>query len=132
MKPISAANTNATAPNKDRQSWDGYWEYVRSFYDGNIFVNGWTSRVKSLLDMIRSETVRAELLSALNDLGRRIAAEWAKDNAVRAINTSDLRGFGQRLLAARNREDGSGQAIRSELKEVRAEVDARLSRRAGS
>jgi hypothetical protein len=115
--------------NRNRQSWSGYWRYVRSFYDGNLFVSGWTSHVQSVLDMIRSESVRDELRAALNDLGRRIAAEWAKDNSIRAIDTSDLRTFGRRLLAARDREDGSGSTVRAEIESVRLQVDERLRRR---
>ena len=117
------------AANRDRQSWDGYWRYIQSFYEGNIFVAGWTKHVKPVLDMIRSDRVRAELLAALNELGRRIAAEWAKDNAVRAITTADLRSFGERLLSARDREDGSGAVVRAEIEAVQSEVNARLTRR---
>jgi hypothetical protein len=81
------------------------------------------------LSGVGSETARDELRSDLNELGRRIAAEWSKDNGVRKIDTAALRVLGGRITKAAKRDDGSGRAIQEELQAIRAEVDARLSGR---
>ncbi len=112
--------------NRDRQSWSGYWGYIRSFYEGNFVFTGWTKQVKAVIELVQSEEVRSELRAALNDLGKRIAAEWAKDNSVRTIDTAALREFGERLTRARKSEDGTGVIARAEIEAVRADVDARL------
>jgi len=78
------------------------------------------------LNGVRSEKARDELRSDLNDLGRRVAAEWSKDNGIRKIDTAALRVLGGRITKATQRDDGSGRAIQEELKAIRAEVDAKL------
>lgn len=113
--------------NRDRQSWSKYWSYIRAFYEGNFVFSGWTKQVRAVIELVKSEKMRSELRAALNDLGRRIAAEWAKDNAVRTIDTAALRDFGNRLVRARESEDGSGAVARAEIEAVRAEVNSRLS-----
>ena len=67
--------------------------------------------------------------SDLNELGRRVAAEWSKDNGVRRIDTVALRVLGGRITTAARRDDGSGKAIREEVRALQTEVDARLSGR---
>jgi hypothetical protein len=114
------------AANRDRQSWSGYWSYIRAFYEGNIVFSGWTKQVQAVIELVQSGKVRSELRAALNDLGKRIAAEWAKDNSIRAIDTAALRAFGARLVHARDAEDGSGTVARAEIEAVRAEVNSRL------
>jgi hypothetical protein len=113
--------------NRDRQSWSGYWAYIRAFYEGNFIFSGWTKQVQAVIELVQSEKVRSELRLALNDLGRRIAAEWAKDNSVRSIDTAALRAFGNRLMRAKESEDGTGVVVRAEIEAVRADVNSRLT-----
>jgi hypothetical protein len=113
--------------NQARESYREYLSWVKQFYQGNLFSRGWTAQGTALLQTVREEQARDELRATLNDLGRRIAAEWSKDNGLRKINTVDLRNFGKRLQQARARDDGSGAAIREAIDAVRADVKDKLS-----
>jgi hypothetical protein len=115
------------AANQARESWGEYWSWVQTFYQGNFLSPGWTSQGTATLRGVRSEKTRDELRSDLNELGRRVAAEWSKDNGVRKIDTAALRALGGRITKASQRDDGSGQAIQEELKAIRGEVDAKLA-----
>lgn len=113
--------------NEAKQAWSEYWGWVKDFYNGNFLSEGWTSKSTSLLKDMKEPAARNEMRGMLNDLGRRICADWAKDNDVRKISTQDLRAFGKRLLDARMMDDGSGKAIRAEIHVLDAEVKARLT-----
>jgi hypothetical protein len=115
------------AANQAKETWDEYWSWVQTFYQGNFLSSGWTGQGKVTLNGVRSEKARDELRSDLNELGRRVAAEWSKDNAVRKIDTAALRVLGGRITKATQRDDGSGRAIQEELQAIRAEADAKLA-----
>jgi hypothetical protein len=112
--------------NQAKETRPEYWSWIKAFYQGNLLSQGWTAQGKATLSGVRSEKTRGELRAELNELGRRIAAEWAKDNAVRKIDTAALRELGGRITKATRGDDGSGQTIQEELKAIRAEVDAKL------
>ena len=120
---------NRDTANQAKESWPEYWSWVKKFYDGDFFTRGWTKQGKGLLEAVRTERARDELRAALNDLGRRVAAEWSKDNGVRKIDTANLLQFGKRLQEAKARDDGSGSSVRAAVDKVRADVDARLAGR---
>jgi len=112
--------------NQARESWAEYWSWVNQFYKGNFLSEGWTAQSTKVLAGVKNDTVRNELRAQINDLGRRIAAEWSKDNGVRKINTQDLQQYARRFFAARKKDDGSGKAIREEIAAIRAEVLKRM------
>jgi hypothetical protein len=115
--------------NQAKESWQEYWSWVNKFYEGDFFTQGWTKQGKGLLEVVRSERTRDELRATLNDLGRRVAAEWSKDNGVRKIDTANLLQFGRQLQIARQRDDGSGSSIRAAVDKIRSQVDAKLGGR---
>jgi hypothetical protein len=115
--------------NQAKQPWEQYWGWVKTFYQGNLLARGWTAQGEELAAVLKSEAGRDELRGALNALGRRIVAEWAKDNEVRKISTADVRTFADRLQEAKRADDGSGEALRKAVDEVRAVVDARIGAR---
>ncbi len=115
------------AANQARETWQEYWPWVQTFYQGNFLSSGWTGQGEVTLNGVRSEKARDELRADLNGLGRQIAAEWSKDNGVRKIDTGALRVLGSRITKAAQRDDGSGGAIQEELTAIRAEVDAKLA-----
>lgn len=117
------------AANQVKESWPEYWSWIKAFYQGNLLSQGWTAQGTTTISGVRPEMARDELRAELNELGRRVAAEWAKDNAVRKIDTAALRVLGGRITKATRRDDGSGQTIQEELKAIRAEVDAKLDDR---
>jgi hypothetical protein len=66
------------------------------------------------------------LVVRLNDLGKRISMEWAKDNGVRKVSTGDLSGWNAMINQARRAETGSGARLKAVLKSVDAEVTRKL------
>ena len=89
------------AANQAKESWKEYWYWVQTFYAGAIFTPGWTAQATATLQGVQSEKMRDELRADLNELGRRVAAEWSKDNGARKIDTTSLRVFGGRIQKPR-------------------------------
>jgi len=111
------ARYEADAANKSKQSWKDYAEWVRVFYEGKRFppVPGWSAREKDLV--AKAPAARADI----ERVGRALAAEWAKDNAVRKVSTSDLQAWGKKFGDAASSE----ASLVSALKSVEAELVAR-------
>jgi hypothetical protein len=89
--PVDAAFERAwleDAVNREVQTKDEYLEWVAAFYDGTGFVSGWTRRQADLCAGL--EPLEAAVaVPRLEAFGRLVAAEWAKDNSRRRID-SDL------------------------------------------
>ena len=79
---------------RKRQLWDKYWRWVEAFYSGNLFIQGWTVECRDITDRIHNLDQRDQVITRMNVLGRLISAEWAKDNAIRLIDTVDIRQWG--------------------------------------
>jgi len=107
----------ADAANKAKQSWSDYLGWVRTFYEGKRFppVAGWSAREQELLAKAPAQR------EAIVRIGRALAAEWAKDNAVRKVSTSDLQAWGKRFSEAARTPEG----LASALSEVEAEMRKR-------
>jgi hypothetical protein len=101
--------------NGGKQTWEQYWGWVRSFYQGNLFAKGWNDRARWLVERVGSEGQRKRLRTRLNALGRDICAEWSKDYDVRKVGSADLITWGKMLEKARAVEDGSGAEIHRAL-----------------
>lgn len=112
----------ADAANKAKQSWKEYADWVRAFYEGKRFppVSGWNDRQRDILRNVPSER-QAAVAPQLEETGRLLAAEWAKDNGVRKVSTSDLQSWGKRFQDAARSPD----ALEAALREVRAEMQKR-------
>jgi hypothetical protein len=102
------ARYEADAANKGKQSWSDYLGWVRTFYEGKRFppVAGWSDRERDLLAKAPAQR------EAIVAVGRALAAEWAKDNAVRKVSTSDLQGWGKRFTDAARTPEGLAAARR--------------------
>jgi hypothetical protein len=112
--------------NQKVQEWAQYWGWVRKFYEGNLLSDGWTKHSEQTLATVSSDVELRKVLSRINDLGKLISREWAKDDRVRKINTIDLLRWSTVLRAARARDSGSELQIEQALKTVRAEAERRL------
>lgn len=87
--------------NRQLQQWDGkdgYWEQVQYFYRNGKW-GGWNEIERQLLKMYIGlpTDAFADVQQRLMLLGKRIGAEWAKHDEVRAINSDDLGRFLQKL-----------------------------------
>lgn len=112
--------------NQRRQTWKQYWGWITSFYNGTVLSSGWSREAPSIVGLVNSEAKQKELIALVNDLGKRISSEWAKDSGVRQISTFDLLRWNSALNAARRAENGSGDRLRSAALQVRTEVARKL------
>ena len=110
----------ADKANQGKQSWAEYQKWVQRFYQGQSFppIAGWADREK---DLVAKAPQAREQIEAV---GRLIAAEWAKDNAVRKVSTSDLQAWGGQLKDASKDPQKLVEALRL--------VEAEVKKRTGS
>lgn len=111
------AHYEKDAANKGKQTWNDYWSWVQTFYKGKTFppVPGWASREKEIGAKVPA--AHAELVK----VGRTLAGEWAKDNAVRKVSTSDLQTWGKSFSDAARSKD----ALLAALAQVEHELKTR-------
>lgn len=107
------------AANRGRQSEKDYLGWVERFYEGQRFppISGWRKREEDLARKFPG--ARALLV----DVGRALAAEWAKDNSVRKVSTSDLQAWGRQFENAAKDEASLAAALR----DVQAELAKRCA-----
>jgi hypothetical protein len=105
--------------NQKLQSWGQYRGWVQTFYKGNLMSEGWSKFGEVTVGTVRSAAARKAVSAQINDLGRMIGLEWAKDSSVRKITTADLRRWNEVTATARQNDDGSGQEIIDALRAVR-------------
>lgn len=112
----------ADAANKAKQSWKEHHEWVHTFYHGKRFppVAGWGQREHDILAKVPAAS-RQAVHERLAHVGRLLASEWAKDNAVRKVSTSDLQAWGKRF--------GDAAKDPAMLEAALAEVQAELAKR---
>ena len=113
--------------NRQHQTWDSYWGWVRVYYEGNILANGWVKETNTSLAVVTDPAMRAELLREMNEAGQLASREWAKDKQIRRITTADLQSWGNRLAAARGEETGSGTKLLSTVRLIHGEVKTKLA-----
>lgn len=109
------ARFEADAANRAKQSWPEYWGWVNAFYDGKRFppVAGWRAREAELVRQAPSAR------ESIERVGRLLAGEWAKDNAVRKVSTSDLQAWGKRFGDAARAPEALHTALRDVEDELR-------------
>jgi hypothetical protein len=105
--------------NQKLQSWGQYRDWVQTFYRGNLMSPGWSKFAQVTASAVKSPEARQAVIIQINELGRIIGREWAKDSSVRKISTGDLRGWNDLIATARQRDNGGGQRIIDALKTVR-------------
>jgi hypothetical protein len=105
--------------NQKVQSWGHFRGWVQTFYRGNLMSEGWSKFGEVTANAVKSAAARQAVIAEINELGRMIGLEWAKDSSVRKISTADLRRWNDVLAVARQRDDGGGQRISDALRAVR-------------
>jgi hypothetical protein len=116
---------NGDRSNQKLQSWEQYRGWVRTFYKGNLMSEGWTKFGQVTSSAVKSAAARRAVIARINELGRVISRDWAKDSSVRKITTADLRRWNDLMATARQRDDGSGQRIIEALSAVRRMAESR-------
>ena len=97
--------------------------WFKTFYEGNLLADGWYEITDYLLSRT-PEAERAAQKRALDDLGRKIALEWARPNEVRKVDTDMLRDWGGLLKkTARQNPQQLAQVIAAIDQEVEAVLD---------
>ncbi len=94
-------------------------EYYRKFYEGTFLIKGWKDRIKEILKHI-SDADRELARERLEKLGGKIGGEWARDNAVRRVDTPMLQKWGGRLKKAKSMGPG---VLADEIGRIDGEVN---------
>ena len=80
--------------------------WIKRFYRGSVlYPLGWNRMTELLLDSLETQAERDEARQRLYTLGLRIAIEWAQDNAVRKINSSNVATWGNALKTSADRNE---------------------------
>jgi hypothetical protein len=98
-------------------------QWFKTFYEGNLFADGWHEITAYLLSRTPEEE-RADQRRALDNLGRKIVLEWVRPNDVRKVDTDMLRDWGGVLKeAARENPQQLARTIAAIDQEVEAVLD---------
>ena len=85
--------------NRSRQSDIEYLNWIVRFYEGGeLMTTGWNDLTPAVLNDLQGSQLDAAMRKSTR-LGMLISAEWAKDNAVRDIDTAMLSLWGSVMLA---------------------------------
>lgn len=120
------------AANRAVETWDVYWGWVNTYYRGNLLARGWANESRACLEGVADPAARGALAEALNDLGRLVAREWAKNKAVRRIDTDDVKAWGHRLDRSRRDDGGQGSKLLATIRAIRDEAARKLDPAADS
>lgn len=84
--------------NQKLQSKTAYLTWIIRFYQGSaIYRRGWNDLVPDVVHGIEQPEQQQALEQQLHSIGKKIAADWAKDNNVRQITTAHLATWGQAM-----------------------------------
>lgn len=117
---------NQDKENQKKQKLEDYLEFVKKFYEGTFLAKGWNGRIQEILSVLKSEEEKSKIKEKLEGLGKKMAAEWAKDNNVRKISTDDLKRWGSELEKAKEEERGGGKKLDEVIKKIEDEVQQKL------
>jgi hypothetical protein len=102
---------------KDQKEW------YRKFHEGTFLVQGWKSRMKEILKGL-SPSDMGDMKNLLENLGKKIGMEWARENEVRKIDTPQLQQWGTELRKAKQK---GPEALARQIRQLNDEVDKRLA-----
>jgi hypothetical protein len=120
-----AAVYASDARNRERQDMQEYFDWVLRFYKGNGLVPGWRAQEQTLAQLMGGEY--EEVAEGIRELGRTVAAEWAKHNEVRRIDSDMLMVWGGVLRSAA-KEHRAGRVVEQLTADARAVVEGKLAK----
>jgi len=113
----------ADAVNQELQSRQEYLQWILSFYDGTVVApTGWEA-MQSMVVQNAAPEQRSKLNAQLFELGGQIAAEWAKENSGRAIDSRMLSIWGSVLQLVVGPEQ-----LYAAIQLIRADAEGLLNR----
>jgi hypothetical protein len=115
------------AVNQKKQTWPQYWGWVKSFHEGTFFVSGWTDRAKDLVVGVKIGPDRKKLVKEINEFGRDLCKEWAKDSSVCKVSTSDLTRWGKMVEKAKKSDAGDGEELAKTIALIREEYNKKVN-----
>jgi len=111
--------------NQKKQSWDEYWNWIKRFYKGTFLTSGWFEERNNLLKNL-NENVQTKIKNRLDELGKSIAAEWAKDNNIRKIDTTNVKIWAKKLRGAKKNDRRDGKELGKAIYEIETEINLKL------
>lgn len=96
--------------------------WFKTFQEGNILSIGWQEISAEIMDKTPPEQKEAQLV-ALENLGTKIGLEWCRPNAVRKVNSSMLKQWGDIL---RNTARTNPEQLASAIAFIDRKVDSVL------
>ena len=122
-KGYFVAAYEADVINQELQPRQEYLQWILSFYEGTVIApTGWEAMQSQVMESSVPEQ-RSELDVQLFELGGQIAAEWAKKNSSRAIDSRMLSIWGSVLQLITGPEQ-----LYAAIQLIRADVEALLNR----
>ena len=98
-------------------------EWYRKFQEGTFLRRGWQSRKKDILAAV-PHGKKKEVDTLLEDLGKKIGKEWAKEKHIRRIDTSMLQRWGEVLKKSKSK---GPDILLADIEKLDAEVDDMLA-----
>lgn len=109
----------------DPRVLDSHLIWIIRFYHGTvIYPNGWNQASEMLLASVDEKQLKKEISIKINELGIKIANEWAQENEFRNINNTNIATWGSALRTSAERDDQEGF-----IAKIDADVDALVERR---
>lgn len=115
--------SNRQIESADEKAIDAHLVWIVRFYQGTVlYPNGWNRTSERFLATIDSEQEKQAMTTRLRALGILIANEWAQDNDVRLINSTNVATWGSALRTAAERDDQENYIAKVES-DVKALID---------
>ena len=100
---VATARLDANHP-KFEQQLNSYLTWIKRFYHGSaIYPVGWHNMQAQVVESLQIESEQAEASLRLTQLGQTIATEWAHDNSISRISSSNIAAWGSALRTAAER-----------------------------
>jgi len=88
----------ADPANQALQSKQAYLTWIIRFYQGSaVYRRGWNDLVPDVVEGVDPPEKQQALERQLYAIGKKVAADWAKDNSVRQITSAHLATWGQAM-----------------------------------
>lgn len=105
----------------NNSSLENHLMWVRRFYEGSvIYPIGWNDMSERVLESLPNGRERQELGTRLTNLGVAICIEWAQNNSIRKINSSNIAVWGSALRTAvqRNEQEAFIEMIEKDVSQL--------------